>query len=851
MNVLGRLKLWQKLAILVAGLVIPTILAGAFYFRTVSDNIRLARAELDGARYLQPLGAVLAEIFTHRGSAHALLNGDASQKLALAGSESRMDTLLAAVDKVDAELNAQFQSSSQWSAIKAAWTDLKARNSKLTPADSLRQHDALTDKLLELNLSIWMKSGLAHDPEADTGFLIVTATDNLPAVMNDTGGMRLRAAGAVLAGYVGTGDREAIADYFHQAQTGLKTIHTELSAVADTSRHIRDVVMPALGHATQTFNAYHRAVLAQVVGAQSITAKGEDVFQQGETVTQALADLSTVVYAGVVQALVDRVQSEMRVATMNGFALAVVVLFALALSALITRAVVNPMTHAVALFRSISTGRYDNRIELSGTDEPGQVLLALRDMQAKLRRLKEEESNAAATVNGRIRAALDHATSAMLVADANLEIIYVNHMFESLILELEQDLRRDLPQLSSAALVGSPIDVLYQDPSAGRRLLQTLNARHVAEVGVGGHTFRVVASPVVSRTGERIGTVLEWADRTQEVAVETEMEHVLQSVLQGDLERRISLAGKAGFFQKMSRGMNQLADNMAQLVAEVKAAARAVYTGAEEISNGNVNLSQRTEQQSSSLEETASSMEQMTSTVRANADNANQANELAVAARAQAEQGGSVVGKAVQAMGEINAASKRIADIIGVIDEIAFQTNLLALNAAVEAARAGEQGRGFAVVASEVRSLAGRSATAAKEIKGLIRDSVRKVEDGSVLVTQSGHTLEQIVGSAKKVSSIVAEIAAASREQSSGIEQVNRAVMQMDELTQQNASLVEEARASSQAMSERARELDEMMSRYRAGGAAGATGTGGTTAAVRTAQSADQNEYDDPARMSA
>ena len=207
-------------------------------------------------------------------------------------------------------------------------------------------------------------------------------------------------------------------------------------------------------------------------------------------------------------------------------------------------------------------------------------------------------------------------------------------------------------------------------------------------------------------------------------------------------------------------------------------------------------------------------MEEMTTTVKQNADNAGQANQLAMAARDQAEKGGSVVSQAVKAMADINDASKKIADIIGVIDDIAFQTNLLALNAAVEAARAGEQGRGFAVVASEVRSLAGRSATAAKEIKELIQDSVRKVEDGSVLVTQSGQTLEKIVASVKKVSDIVAEIAAASREQSSGIEQVNRAVMQMDELTQQNAALVEEATAASQAMAEQVRGLNEMLARY-------------------------------------
>jgi methyl-accepting chemotaxis protein len=228
--------------------------------------------------------------------------------------------------------------------------------------------------------------------------------------------------------------------------------------------------------------------------------------------------------------------------------------------------------------------------------------------------------------------------------------------------------------------------------------------------------------------------------------------------------------------------------------------------------------------------------------VKQNADNAGQANQLAVAARDQAEKGGAVVAKAVRAMSEINDSSKRIADIIGVIDEIAFQTNLLALNAAVEAARAGEQGRGFAVVATEVRNLAGRSATAAKEIKGLIQDSVKKVDEGSHLVTQSGATLEQIVSAVKKVTDIVAEIAAASQEQSAGIEQVNKAVMQLDELTQQNAALVEEASAASQSMADQARMLNETMAKYRVDDTAGrpaARAASGSTAmrpAARTPQ---------------
>jgi methyl-accepting chemotaxis protein len=420
-------------------------------------------------------------------------------------------------------------------------------------------------------------------------------------------------------------------------------------------------------------------------------------------------------------------------------------------------------------------------------------------MQSKLRTQIDSE-RAVAAENTRIRQALDKVSTSVVLADGNHQIIYLNETAQTTFARSQHEIRKSLPGFDAHRLRGSNLEVFGPD---------------VQERVLGACTFRTISNPVVSDKGERIGTVMEWTDRTPEVAVEKEMQTMLTAVIDGDLNKRIDLSGKAGFFEAMSRGVNQLADNMAEVVSKVKTVAAEVHRGADEISTGNANLSQRTEEQSSSLEETASSMEEMTTTVKQNADNAGQANQLAMAARDQAEKGGSVVNQAVKAMSDINDASKKIADIIGVIDDIAFQTNLLALNAAVEAARAGEQGRGFAVVASEVRSLAGRSATAAKEIKELIQDSVRKVEDGSVLVTQSGQTLEKIVASVKKVSDIVAEIAAASREQSSGIEQVNRAVMQMDELTQQNAALVEQATAASQAMAEQVRGLNQMLDRYR------------------------------------
>ncbi|MFM9924750.1 methyl-accepting chemotaxis protein [Variovorax sp. H27-G14] len=289
---------------------------------------------------------------------------------------------------------------------------------------------------------------------------------------------------------------------------------------------------------------------------------------------------------------------------------------------------------------------------------------------------------------------------------------------------------------------------------------------------------------------------------------------VAETVASGDLSTdiRVESRDEAGQLMQALREMNA---SLSKVVGEVRMGTETIATASGQIASGNQDLSSRTEEQASSLEQTAASMEELTSTVKQNADNARQANQLAVSASAVAVKGGSVVSQVVDTMGSINASSKKIVDIIAVIDGIAFQTNILALNAAVEAARAGEQGRGFAVVASEVRSLAQRSAAAAKEIKTLIGDSVEKVEEGSKQVAEAGRTMDEIVGSVQRVTDIMGEITAASQEQTSGIEQINQAISQMDQVTQQNAALVEEASAAAQSLQEQAGSLVQAVSIFK------------------------------------
>lgn len=463
----------------------------------------------------------------------------------------------------------------------------------------------------------------------------------------------------------------------------------------------------------------------------------------------------------------------------------------------------------------------------------------------------------------RLESAVDGSTSNIMLCDNDLNIVYANPAVMAMFRTRAVELRQVFPGFDPDNLVGQNIDKFHKNPAHQRVLLKDASRLPAkADIKVLDLEFQVNATMIRDANGDYMGNMVEWKDITEQKDAERQIRSLVSAASDGDFSNRIDTSRYENFFQQLGDLLNSLmdvseqgltdvaevirqlaqgdltsgidkeylglfgqlksdvngtVDNLRDMVQQIRDGAGNISVSASEISHGNTDLSQRTEEQASSLEETASSMEQMTSAVRSSADNARQANQLAYGAREQAETGGEVVGRAVDAMAEINGASKKIADIIGVIDEIAFQTNLLALNAAVEAARAGEQGRGFAVVAAEVRNLAQRSAQAAKEIKTLIKDSVEKVELGSQLVGDSGKTLNEIVVAVKKVSDIIEEMAAAAQEQSAGIEQVNKAIAQLDEVTQQNAALVEEAAASSEAMDEQAQSLRELMAFFNTG----------------------------------
>ncbi|MET7141661.1 methyl-accepting chemotaxis protein [Xanthomonas sp. PPL139] len=505
-----------------------------------------------------------------------------------------------------------------------------------------------------------------------------------------------------------------------------------------------------------------------------------------------------------------------RMLLIGGTVLALVLSALLALT--ITRSLTAPLGLATRTAEAIANGAMDNAVRTEARDETGRLLNAMGRMQQQLQAVLAAQAEMAQRHDaGQISYRMDESTFpgdyGRMVRDSNAlaaaHIAVTERLAQIMGCYAIGDLSEDMDRLpgEKARLTETMDTVKHNLTAMNTEIKHLAGAAAAGDFSVRGdalrfqYDFRLMV--------DSLNQLMATADDNLQA-----LSSLLQSIAAGDLTVRMH-GEFQGVFATMRDDANATTEQLAAIVARIQTAAVSINAAASEIATGNDDLSRRTEQQAASLEETAASMEELTSTVKQNAEHARQANQLAAGAASVASQGGDVVGQVVQTMSGIEASSKKIADIISVIDGIAFQTNILALNAAVEAARAGEQGRGFAVVASEVRTLAQRSSHAAKEIKDLIDDSVGRVAEGSALVDQAGKTMQEIVTSVQRVTDIMGEIAAASQEQSAGIEQVNQTVMQMDETTQQNAALVEEATAAARSMEEQAGHLRDSVAVFK------------------------------------
>ena len=490
----------------------------------------------------------------------------------------------------------------------------------------------------------------------------------------------------------------------------------------------------------------------------------------------------------------------------------------------------------IACFKAFGDGDFEATMEKL----PGKKAFINEVLEVTRKQLKQAAGTA--QENQRIKIALDNVSTNVMIADTNLDIIYVNKSVVAMLKEAESDLKKELPNFSASSLLNTNIDQFHKNPERQRTMLSTFTSTFKTQIKVGNRTFALTANPVLSANGERLGSVVEWKDRTAEVAIENEVAEIVNAASRGDLVKRIKLDDKEGFFLNLSQSINEMTNSVEQVVnetvnglkrmadgnllqpiegdfqgsykvikdscnetmgrltniiGEVISSAEQLSNASEQISATSQSLSQATSEQAASVEETSSSIEQMASSINQNAENAKVTDGMATKAAKEAVEGGEAVKQTVEAM-------KEIATRISIIDDIAYQTNMLALNAAIEAARAGDHGKGFAVVAAEVRKLAERSQVAAQEIGDLAVGSVKAAE-------RAGELINTIVPGIGKTSDLVQEISAASMEQSSGANQINTAMNQMNHITQQNASASEELAATAEEMSSQTEQLKELM----------------------------------------
>ncbi len=821
-NILNNINLSRKLGFVIFALIIPIVGLMSLLYMEINKEITNDTMETYGVEYIKPLQHLAVNIAQHRGMTNSLLNGDESFRSKLTLKRQQIGDAINVVEKTHARLGKTLDMDQLWLAFKADWSQLINNSESMTASQNFSQHSTLVKNLNEMIIYAGDASNLVLDSELASNYLMEAIVNDIPSLLDNLGILRGKGSGLLAMGSITAEQKLDIRIEAGILNNQIKKIKHNIDSSIKYNPGLLSVLSETLTKFSSSSKQFSEAVDISLLKTEGLlTMEPTELFAIGSdaiTATMQLFDQSADDLSKILNKRIEHRRFQM----FSDIGLSsLIVLVSIILAIVVVISIIRPIKNIINIFGNIGSGKFDNDIDDNRKDEIGVLMDELKKLQIRLAKDMTEARNQAIET-GRIKTALDVASTNVMMVDNNHRIIYINDALQNMFTDIEAELKTLIPDFESNNLMGSNSNQLIPQD-----LIQNLKNTSTTTIPMGNLTMVITTTPVLAEDGERLGTVIEWVNRTAEVAVENEVATIVEAAANGDFSKHINETDKDGFYLKLAKGINEVLDTTSTGIQDVVRVLRSLAQGnltqkieadyngvfeqlkndvnttierltdvigtvhrntdlsvdsAQEVNSTAQEIGQGSSEQAASLEEISSSMEEMSANIRQSADNAGQTEQIAQKAANDAEESGKSVTEAVVAM-------KAIAEKISIIEEIARQTNLLALNAAIEAARAGEHGKGFAVVAAEVRKLAERSQKAAGEIGDLSGSTV-------VIAEQAGEKLLKLVPDIQKTAELVQEISVASREQDVGSEEINKAIQQLDQTVQQSAASAEELAAS-------------------------------------------------------